>query len=72
MATTLRTIKMLLEDLTGQRRRPLQGLGAPQVYMQVLAPDPRTGVQLKRGDLWINPQSAQMFFWDSKWVQVQP
>lgn len=62
MATTLRAMKEILEDLTGQRRG--QGTGSPRVFVQVIRPDPRAGAELKSGDFWIQPAERKLYFWD--------
>lgn len=71
IATALRAVKEMLEELTGQR--PGQSIGAPRVFVQPARPDPRAGVQIKPGDLWIQPSGRRLYFWDGRiWQTFLP
>jgi len=64
LVTSVRIMKELLEDITGQRRG--QGQGCPRMFLQQQQPDTRTGDQLKPGDLWVNPITREMRFWEGR------
>lgn len=71
IATAVRAMKELLEDLTGQRRG--QGQGAPRVFVQTLRPDTRAGAEIKPGDFWIQPAERKLYFWDGRlWQTFAP
>jgi hypothetical protein len=71
MANALRVAKNIIEELTGQRRG--QGAGAPRMFVQVLRPDARAGVELKIGDLWTQPAERRLYFWDGRlWQPYAP
>jgi hypothetical protein len=71
MATTLRAVKELVEGMLGQRRG--QGLGAPHVFIEIQRPDPRAGLEVKKGDFWIQPIERKLYFWDGRlWQPFAP
>lgn len=71
IAVSLRVAKDVLEGLTGQRRG--EGVGSPRMFVQITRPDPRVGVTLKLGDLWIHPTDRKLYFWDGRlWQSIVP
>jgi hypothetical protein len=64
IAAALRVVKQAIQVIGGQG--VTQSLGAPEVFVQENEPKPsRLGV-FKLGDLWVNPVSQKLYFWDSR------
>lgn len=63
MAMALRVVKQSLEAITGQRQD--QGR-APQMFYGLKAPSAAAGVELQEGDLWINPATSKLKWWDGQ------
>lgn len=80
MATTLRAMKDVVEQLGGLRQG--ENLGAPSMFVQMVAPKTTLRQTLKRGDLWVqtNPNDSgngsntlpgNLYYWDgSVWHEI--
>ena len=58
MATALRTVKQILESITGQRQDDSKG--SPAVYVQDTEPKPGKNF-FSPGDLWFNTNTHKMY-----------
>lgn len=61
MATTLRAIKLAVEQLAG--RNQTESLGAPQVFVKATEPDRGKAGAYNIGDIWINTSTDKFYFW---------
>ncbi len=80
MATSLRAMKDVVEQLAGLRQG--SSLGAPSIYMQTLEPKETTQTKFKKGDLWVSADNSftnaaevtsigNLYFWNGAiWRQL--
>lgn len=69
IAVAVRAIKELLEGVLGQRPDARGAL--PKMFVQPVAPDPKQGLDVRRGDLWIIPGDDSMKWFDGRlWRSV--
>lgn len=57
----IRALKQAVELLAGLRQG--ESKGAPQVFVQGVEPDRGQRLSYKIGDLWINRQTNELYFW---------
>jgi hypothetical protein len=80
MATSLRAMKDVVEQLAGLRQGA--SLGAPSIYMQSIEPRETSQNKFKKGDLWISAENTNrnapnvtsegnLYYWDGGvWRQL--
>ena len=67
ISASLRTVKQILESMTGQRQD--QSKGSPAVYVQ--ATEPKSGKNFfSPGDFWFNTSSKKLYCYNVNYWQV--
>lgn len=61
LATALRAMKQVVEQLAGFRQG--ESKGAPQVFVQPVEPKAALRINFKTGDFWIDTSSNTLKYW---------
>lgn len=69
MSTSLRSMKQLLETISGQRQGDSKGV--PTVFVQPLSPVRNAANFYKTGDLWVDTAAKKLHYFDGGfWQQL--